>query len=86
MIWGLVARIGLRVVGSKVFIPVVIALVAILIFYLMIQSIQEAERDKIEIEIQEREIIIRDEVDRGVRETPKDVDQIIDRLIERRNR
>jgi len=63
MLWRTIA-------GSKVTLVVVTALVVGLISFFTIRYIQEAERNKVTTEIQDKQIERRKQIDEGVRSAP----------------
>lgn len=78
-IWKIIA-------GSKVTLVVVTALVVGLISFFTIRYIQEAEKGKVTIELQEQQIERRQRVDEGVRTAPVDVDDSLQYLRDRQGR
>lgn len=67
--------------GRKFLIPVLLALAVIWILFYVIQSIQERERDKNTIELQDKQIEKRTKIDRAVRnQQKKDVEDSLDYL------
>ena len=76
MLWRTIA-------GSKVTLVVVTALVVGLISFFTIRYIQEAERNKITTEIQDKQIERRKQIDEGVRSAPDSVTDGLQYLRER---
>lgn len=71
------------IAGSKVTLVVVTALVAGLISFFTIRYIQQAERGKVTIELQDKQIERRKQVDEGVRTAPSNVDDSLQYLRDR---
>jgi len=71
------------IAGSKVTLVVVTALVVGLISFFTIRYIQQAERGKVTIELQDKQIERRKQVDEGVRNAPANVDDSLQYLRDR---
>jgi len=71
------------IAGSKVTLVAVTALVAGLISFFTIRYIQQAERDKVTIELQEQQMERRQRVDEGIRSAPVNVDDSLQYLRDR---